>query len=261
MPSGKARDRRLGGGGRVWCELAAHRRGRQRFAIRILEPHDHRRHRFSECVSVPRDPAGRHRRRHVALRRLGIALHSGDGISRASASTSGLWNSLHTGDAGSDGPSGKLWYESDFYATFGFGFGKGTSLGVTYTAYTSPNGCSTPCEELSFKFACRRQRRTGAAAIKPYVLVAHELDGQADGGAEEGTYLEIGDRAGITRWRGSTVNVPLQGQGSVLATTTRGSVGDETFGFFSVAGIVTVPLIERADASRQLEHSWRRRVL
>jgi hypothetical protein len=34
---------------------------------------------------------------------------------------------------------GKLWYESDFYATLGLGFGGGVALGTTYTAYTSPN--------------------------------------------------------------------------------------------------------------------------
>src|SRR5262245_60885607 len=52
---------------------------------------------------------------------LGVALHSGDGLFKNIGVNVGLWNSLHTGDAGSDGPSGKLWYESDFYATFGLG--------------------------------------------------------------------------------------------------------------------------------------------
>src|SRR5262245_8386251 len=46
---------------------------------------------------------------------LGIALYSTDkgGVRSASVNV-GTWNSLHTGDTGSDGPSGKLWYESDF---------------------------------------------------------------------------------------------------------------------------------------------------
>ena len=93
---------------------------------------------------------------------LGIALHSGDGVFKSLGVNVGLWNSLHTGNAGLDGPSEKLWYESDFYATFGLGFGAGTSLGVTYTAYTSPNGVFNTVRELSFKFARRRQRRAGA---------------------------------------------------------------------------------------------------
>ena len=47
---------------------------------------------------------------------LGFALHSGDGALKSVSVNIGTWNSLHTGDAGSNGPTGKLWYESDFYA-------------------------------------------------------------------------------------------------------------------------------------------------
>ena len=47
---------------------------------------------------------------------LGFALYSGDGGLKSVGVNVGTWNSLHTGSAGSDGPSGKLWYESDFYA-------------------------------------------------------------------------------------------------------------------------------------------------
>ena len=48
---------------------------------------------------------------------LGIATYSGEGGFKSVAINIGTWNSLHTGDTGQDGPSGKLWYESDFYAT------------------------------------------------------------------------------------------------------------------------------------------------
>jgi hypothetical protein len=70
---------------------------------------------------------------------LGLAVYSGDGGLKSAAINFGTWNSLHTGDTGSDSASGKLWYESDFYATLGLGFGGGVALGTTYTAYTSPN--------------------------------------------------------------------------------------------------------------------------
>jgi hypothetical protein len=40
---------------------------------------------------------------------LAIALHSGDGGLKSASVNVGTWNSLHTGDTGSDGPSGKLW--------------------------------------------------------------------------------------------------------------------------------------------------------
>jgi hypothetical protein len=171
---------------------------------------------------------------------LGIALHSGEGIFKSIGANVGLWNSLHTGDAGIDGPSGKLWYESDFYATLAFGFGKGTSLGVTYTAYNSPNGSFNTVRELSFKFALDDSGALGRAATKPYVLVARELDGQADGGLEEGTYLEIGGAPGFPLG-GWMVNVPLRA-GFSLGDYYEGVLGDEGFGFFSVAGILTIPL-------------------
>ena len=48
-------------------------------------------------------------------------------------------------------PSGKLWYESDFYATFGVGFGGGLRVGAGYVAYTSPNNAFPSMKELSFK--------------------------------------------------------------------------------------------------------------
>jgi hypothetical protein len=171
---------------------------------------------------------------------LGIALHSGDGAITSVGVNVGLWNSLHTGAAGSDGPSGKLWYESDFYATFGVGFGKGASVGVTYTAYNSPNGMFNTVREVSFKFALDDSGSLGRLASKPYVIVARELDGQADGGAEEGTYLELGAAPGVPFGRAS-VSVPFRA-GFSLGDYYEGVAGDERFGFFSVAGIVTVPL-------------------
>ena len=109
----------------------------------------------------------------------------------------GTWNSLHTGDTGTDGPTGKLWYESDFYTTLSLGFGGGTSLATTYTAYTSPNNAFTTVKEIAFKFSVDDSAYLGKAALKPYALVAFEFDtapgvGQADGGSKAGRYLELG---------------------------------------------------------------------
>ena len=151
-----------------------------------------------------------------------------------------MWNSLHTGSAGIDGPSGKLWYESDFYAGVGLGLAKGTSLGVTYTAYTSPNGLFGTVKEMSFRLAVDDSGALGRAAVRPYVLLAQELEGQADGGEFEGTYLELGIAPGFSTSRAS-LTVPLK-VGLSLSDYYEGLDGDETFGFFSVAGVVTVPL-------------------
>jgi hypothetical protein len=170
---------------------------------------------------------------------LGFALYSGDSGLKTVGANVGTWNSLHTGQAGSDGPSGKLWYESDFYAALNLGFGRGTTVGVTYTAYTSPNGVFGTVRELSFKVAVDDSGVLGGAAVRPYVVLAQELDGQADGGANEGTYFEIGIGPGYAASRMS-VTVPLK-VGLSLNDYYEGLTGDETFGFFSVGGVVTVP--------------------
>ena len=109
----------------------------------------------------------------------------------------GLWNSLHTGAAGLDGPSGELWYESDFYATFGLGFGEGTSLGVTYTAYTSPNGVFNTVRELSFKFALETAVRWGARRPNRTCWSLVSWTGRPTEVLEEGTYLELGAAPGL----------------------------------------------------------------
>jgi hypothetical protein len=173
---------------------------------------------------------------------LGIAIMSGDGALKSLGVNVGTWNSLHTGAMGLDGPSDQLWYESDFYTTLGLGFGGGTSLGLTYTAYTSPNGLFATVKEVSFKFAVDDSRYLGRASVKPYVIVARELGedgGQADGGLSPGTYMELGAAPGFAASRLS-VAVPVR-VGLSLDNYYEGIDGDERFGFFSVAGIVTLP--------------------
>ena len=171
---------------------------------------------------------------------LGLSFFSGDGALKSVGVNIGSWNSLHTGDAGSDGPSGKLWYESDFYATLGLGFGGGVSVGTTYTAYTSPNSAFGTVKELALKVAFDDSAALGRASLKPYGLVAFELDGQADGGLEEGTYLELGVAPG---WAADAVSLafPIKVGLSLSDYYELGGV-DERFGYFSVGGIATVPI-------------------
>ncbi|MBF8300263.1 MAG: hypothetical protein HW394_633 [Acidobacteria bacterium] len=158
----------------------------------------------------------------------GLALFSGDGGVKSVGVNVGTWNSLHTGDTGTDGPSGKLWYESDFYTTLNLGLGQGVSFGATYTAYTSPNNAFSTVKEIMFRVGMDDTQYLGKAALKPYAIVAFEFDttftpgtpaipgtpgtpatpgtaaipatpgipfttgGQADGGANAGRYLELG---------------------------------------------------------------------
>ena len=184
---------------------------------------------------------------------LGFAVYSGDGTLKSAGVNVGSWNSLHTGDTGADGPTGKLWYESDFYATLGLGFGGGVGLATTYTAYTSPNNAFTTVKEIMFKLGVDDSAYLGKAALKPYALVAFEFDtalgiGQADGGSKAGRYLELGVTPGYAFSKAS-VAVPVK-VGLSLAdyyelntgTATAPVFVDNKFGYFSVAGLVTVPL-------------------
>jgi hypothetical protein len=176
---------------------------------------------------------------------LGLAVYSGDGGLKSAGINFGTWNSLHTGDTGSDGPSGKLWYESDFYASLNLGFGGGVALGTTYTAYTSPNSMFTTVKELAFKLSTDDSAYLGRASMKPYALVAFEFDadpgrGQADGGLNAGKYLELGIAPGYSATRASLA-IPVK-LGLSLGDYYELDGEDNTFGFFSIGGLVTVPL-------------------
>jgi hypothetical protein len=184
---------------------------------------------------------------------LGLAVYSGDGGLKSAGVNIGTWNSLHTGDTGQDGPTGKLWYESDFYSKLSLGFGGGTTVSALYTAYTSPNNAFTTVKEIAFQVGVDDTAYLGKAALKPYALVAFEFDteqgvGQADGGANAGRYLELGVAPGYAGSRAS-LTVPVK-VGLSLADYYELNTGtaaapvfvDNRFGYFSVAGLVTVPL-------------------
>lgn len=180
---------------------------------------------------------------------LGFAAYSGDGGLKSVGINVGTWNSLHTGDTGLDNSlNGKLWYESDFYTTLGFGFGGGTSLGITYTAYTSPNNLFTTVKEFMFKFGVDDSGSLGKAAFKPYIIIAQEFgaeqdgltNGQADAGLNAGTYMEIGASPGYAASKVS-IAFPLK-VGFSLSDYYELAGVDNKFGFFSVAAIATIPL-------------------
>jgi len=166
---------------------------------------------------------------------LGIELSSGRGTIRSTTVNFGTWNSLHSGSAGSDGPSGKLWYESDFYASFGVGLAKGVTAGATYTIYASPNGSFPTVKELSFRVG------VPVFGVSSYALVAFELEGQADGGVTKGKYLELGAAPSYSLTKAMTITVPVK-VGLSLDGYYEGLTGDERFGFFSVGGNLAVPL-------------------
>jgi hypothetical protein len=166
---------------------------------------------------------------------LGIAFYSGEGALKSASVNFGVWNALLTGSSGLDGSQEKLHYEEDFYATLGLGFAHGVSLGTTYTAYTSPNGMFPTVQELAFKVS-------KAHFVNPYGLIAFELDGQADGGNDKGTYLELGVGPSWPLAGGkATIAVPVK-LGLSLSNYYELGGEDNKFGYLNVGGLLTVPL-------------------
>jgi len=159
---------------------------------------------------------------------VGIALGS-----RASVNF-GVWNSLHTGTAGSDVTDNSSHYEEDFYVMLNLSAGHGVTVTPFFTAYTSPNESFRTVKELAFKVA-------HASKFAPYGLVAFELSGQADGGSEEGTYAEIGI---APSWplggNGVTVGIPVK-LGFSLSDYYEANGKDNGFGFFDIGALFTVP--------------------
>ena len=165
---------------------------------------------------------------------LGISFYSGEGAIKSASVNFGVWNALLTGSSGLDGDQDKLHYEEDFYSTLTLGFDKGFSFATTYTAYTSPNGMFGTVQELMFKVS-------KAHMLAPYATIAFELDGQADGGENEGVYLELGATPSWALAGGKvTFGVPVK-LGMSLSDYYEGADGDSTFGFFQAGGLFTIP--------------------
>ena len=177
---------------------------------------------------------------------IGIPAWSGDGALKAVTLNLGTWNAFHTEiddviNRDGDVTSNK-WYESDLYATVGLGFGPAV-LSFNYTSYLSPGNYFAHVKEFGIKAAFDDSGALGGAALKPYALVAFELsdEGQADGGAEKGTYVELGVAPGYAGSRAS-IAFPIKLGLSAKDYYEFGTGEDSKFGYFSIAGIVTVPM-------------------
>ena len=178
----------------------------------------------------------------------GFTPFTGDGNLKTVGLNVGTWNAFNSQIDDFTNLDGEItsnkWYESDLYATVSFGFGA-PALAVTYTSYTSPANLFTHVKELAFKVSADDSAVLGRGALKPYALIAFELgtkpgEGQADGGPEAGRYVELGVAPGFSGARASfTLPVKL---GLSVGDYYELDGTDHKFGFFSVGGLVTVPM-------------------
>ena len=177
---------------------------------------------------------------------VGVPLASGDGALKAVTLNLGSWNAFHSQIDGFTNLDGEVtsnkWYESDLYATLGLGFGP-TVLSFNYTSYTSPANLFNHVKEFGLKLAYDDSGALGKGALKPYALVAFELtdEGQADAGSSKGTYVELGVAPGYAGSKAS-IAIPIKVGLSASDYYEFGTGEDSKFGYFSIAGIVTVPI-------------------
>ena len=184
-------------------------------------------------------------------------LHAGDGPLRRIGLGLAFWNSLHTGDTGSRGPSGRMWYEAGYQTTVGIGFGRGISVAAAYTAYTSPNEMFDTLKELAMTLALDDRTALGRAALRPYALFAFEIDtatgiGQADGGLRAGRYLELGITPAHSAGP-AVLSIPVK-VGVSLRNYYELAGEDHPFGFASVGGAAAFPLPATASLGRWEVH-------
>jgi hypothetical protein len=174
-----------------------------------------------------------------------VDLHDGQGSIEDVALLVGSWNSLHTGAAGLRGSSGKLWYESRFYSGAAFTVSPGLTVAGTYTAYPSPNNSFSTVKEVGIRVSADDRITPGGFVLRPHALVAFEMDtdpgiGQADGGGEAGTYLEVGVAPGISDL-GFALTIPIK-LGMSLDDYYELGGEDHPFGFLSLGAIASVPI-------------------
>ena len=164
----------------------------------------------------------------------------GEGALKTVTLNVGTWNAIH-----SQISDGNKLYETDFYAKSTFGF-TNTALAFTYTSYTSPADLFAHVKELAVTLSVDDSAALGKGALKPYALVAFELDNQADAGASEGTYVELGVAPGYA-WPKVSLAVPVKVGLSANDYYEFGSGSDSKFGFFSIGGMLTVPMGSHAN--------------
>ncbi len=176
-------------------------------------------------------------------------LHEGSNTLNSVSGTLGIWNSIHSGPTGADGPNAdpQSWYEFDFYGGVTLGLADDWETGVFYTIYTSTNGVFTSTQEIAFSIAYDDSDLLGPFALSPHVMFAFEFQGGGATGPSTGTYFELGVEPGFTAIESEkypvTLSFPLT-LGLSLDDYYQDPItgSDSTFGYFDAGAVATVPL-------------------
>jgi hypothetical protein len=155
----------------------------------------------------------------------------------------GTWNSIHsTANVGN-------WYESDYFGSVTFTTGK-FKPGLLYTSYTSPADRFATVQELAGTLVYDDSK--SPFPLSPKVVLAFELaDGQADGGLNKGTYLELGVKPGLKLAPKATLYIPVK-TGLSLNHYYEGPTGDNTFGYFDLGAQLSVPVVSGKSGALEL---------
>jgi hypothetical protein len=117
----------------------------------------------------------------------------------ALTATPGIWNHWHAGGGNFVEPvDPEFWYEADLTFALAATLTDTITLGLTYTAYTSPNDSFATVQELAFGVSLNDSKWLAPFALNPSLLVAGELTGQADAGSARGVYVQLGINPGYT---------------------------------------------------------------
>ena len=162
----------------------------------------------------------------------------------------GQWHSFHTGPSGQDGPAENVaaWYEADFFTGFALEIDNWEAA-ITYTNYMSPNDSFGTVQEFSLGLSMDDSAMFGDYSMQPHVLMAIEINGQADGGSSEGVYLEFGVEPGVEFIEDMVdVTFPVT-LGLSLNNYYENGINEmdpggfsDTFGYFDIGAAVAVPL-------------------
>ena len=170
-----------------------------------------------------------------------MLLDGGDGLNSI-AFTVGQWNSFHSSGRGTTtGPH--TWYESDFFTGFTLGL-ENWEAGVSYTAYMSPSHSFGTVQEIGISLSLDDTGVTRLPLLlHPHLALAVEVHGQADGGASEGAYFELGIEPGLDLAEGSlSLTVPLTLGMSLNNYYEDGGLTNDTFGYLDLGLVLGMPL-------------------